>query len=256
MLLFLIKKTFFDMWDHLLSIFLLNFGAILLLGGIFYLIQLLGIHPFLFWPGAVLGLLVFCLYLGIISSFMGDVAGFQGVESHNVLPYLKETWPVSAMFAVFLGMQIIIVFAIVWYLSLQTFFGIAIAGTLFWAGLIAILSSQFLFPFWKQVDGKLKSVPAKCLMLFFDNPMFSIALAFGTFVLLTLSSFTAFLFPGIATILLWHHVGMRLRLYKYDYLEEHPNASRKKIPWQELLAEDRDRIGPRSLRGMIFPWKA
>ena len=255
MVLFLIKKTFFDMWDHLLSIFLLNFGAILLLGGIFYLLQFLGVHPLLFWPGAVFGAFVFCLYIGITSSFMGDVAGFKGLELQNFLPYLKDVWTPSALLTAFIGSQAIFVFAIFWYFSLGTFLGIAVAGILFWSGLIAVLSSQYLFPFWKQVHGKLKTIPSKCLVLFFDNPAFTIFLALGTLVLLILSSFTAFLFPGIATVLLWHQVALRLRMYKYEYLEAHPNASRKRIPWQELTAEDRDRIGPRSLRGMIFPWK-
>ncbi|PID55800.1 hypothetical protein CSB45_14400 [candidate division KSB3 bacterium] len=257
MLLFLIKKTFFDMWDHLMSIILLNFGAILLLGGIFYLIHFAyGIRPCLFWSSVVFGLLVCCLYLAAMSSLMGNAAAFQSIEFHDVLPSLKTSWPVSMMFAAFLLIQAVLVFAIVWYLSLKSLIGIAAAGTLFWASLILILSSQFLFPLWDQVNGKFTAVPSRCLMLFFDNPGFSLFLALGSLMLLLLSTFTAFLFPGLATVLLWYHAGLRLRLYKYDYLEKHPEASRTRIPWNELLAVDRDRVGPRSLRGMIFPWKA
>ncbi len=256
MLLFLIKKTFFDMWDHLLSIFLLNFGAILLLGGVFYLIQfLVGIHPLLFWLAVVLGGLIFCLYIGILSSFMGDIADFKALELQKFLPYLKEVWPVALLFAGYLGLQVVFAFAIFWYSSLGNFFGVAVAGTLFWAGLIAALSSQYLFPLWKQATGKLKAMPSKCLLLFFDNSFFTIFLAFGALILLILSSLTAFLFPGIATVFLWYQVGLRFRMYKYEYLGAHPNVSRKRIPWQELVAEDRDRVGPRSFKGMVFPWK-
>ena len=64
-----------------------------------------------------------------------------------------------------------------------------------------------------------------------------------------------FLVPGVATILLFYQVAFKLRLYKYDYLETHPNARPKDIPWADLLYTDRERVGPRSLRGMIFPWK-
>jgi hypothetical protein len=42
-------------------------------------------------------------------------------------------------------------------------------------------------------------------------------------------------------------------MVKYDYLEEHGQA--KSIPWEELLEDEEDKMGRRSLRGMIFPWK-
>ena len=69
------------------------------------------------------------------------------------------------------------------------------------------------------------------------------------------SIFTAFLFPGFGGLLVWHQAAMRLRLYKYDYLEENPGANRKKIPWDGLLVEEKEKVGKRTLRGMIFPWK-
>ena len=61
--------------------------------------------------------------------------------------------------------------------------------------------------------------------------------------------------PGISAVVLWISVGLKLRLYKYDYLEKNPEANRKKIPWDALLVADKDRVGKRTLRGMIFPWK-
>jgi len=44
-------------------------------------------------------------------------------------------------------------------------------------------------------------------------------------------------------------------LAKYDWMEANPEANHKKVPWAVLLAEDMERVGPRSLKGMIFPWK-
>jgi hypothetical protein len=38
-------------------------------------------------------------------------------------------------------------------------------------------------------------------------------------------------------------------------LEENPDANRRKIPWDALLIDEKDRVGSRSIRGMIFPWK-
>ncbi len=44
-------------------------------------------------------------------------------------------------------------------------------------------------------------------------------------------------------------------MFKYDYLESHPEVNRRQIPWEELLFDEREKIGPRTLRGMIFPWR-
>jgi hypothetical protein len=56
-------------------------------------------------------------------------------------------------------------------------------------------------------------------------------------------------------MLIWLQAGFKLRLLKYDYLENDSDANRKRIPWDALLIDERERVGKRSLRGMIFPWK-
>jgi hypothetical protein len=153
--------------------------------------------------------------------------------------------------------QLFIVFvALPWYFSRGNLIGIAVAGLLFWGSLIWILASQYYFPVRDRLNPRTSKIPLKCLILFFDNTFFTILLALGTVVLLILSGFTAFLFPGIGAIMLWHQAGVKLRLYKYDYIEAHPRIGKNpKIPWKEILEEERERVGPRTLRGMIFPWK-
>jgi hypothetical protein len=79
--------------------------------------------------------------------------------------------------------------------------------------------------------------------------------AVGSVAVLALSAFTALLIPGITGLLIWHQVALKIRLCKYDYLEENPDANRRQIPWDALLIDDRERVGKRTLRGMIFPWK-
>jgi hypothetical protein len=72
---------------------------------------------------------------------------------------------------------------------------------------------------------------------------------------LVASLFTALLLPGISSILLFWNTAFKLRLYKYDWLEQNPGSNKKSIPWDALLVEDRERVGKRTLKGMIFPWK-
>ena len=48
---------------------------------------------------------------------------------------------------------------------------------------------------------------------------------------------------------------MKLLMKKYDFLEENPDATKKDINWEDLLYEDKQLVGPRSIKNMIFPWK-
>jgi hypothetical protein len=72
---------------------------------------------------------------------------------------------------------------------------------------------------------------------------------------LLLSILLAFLFPGPAGVILYLDEALRLRLLKYNWLEENPQANRRKIPWDALLIEERERTGTRTFRNFIFPWK-
>jgi hypothetical protein len=74
-------------------------------------------------------------------------------------------------------------------------------------------------------------------------------------ITLVLSVFTAGLLPGLAGIALSADVALRLRLFKYDWLEANPEANRRKVPWDDLLEEDRELVGTRTFKGMFFPWK-
>jgi uncharacterized membrane protein YesL len=255
MILFLIKKTFFDMWDNLLSIFLLNVGFLLVAAGGFYLISFMN-HVILFLVAAFFALVALCLYTGVVAMMTRDMANYHSLEIRNFWPYLKETWKTSTVFALIILAQLIILrFVMPWYLSRGNLLGLAVASLLFWVSLTWWLASQYYFPIRAQLDTEVKKVFRKCFVLFFDNTLFSIVLALGAIVLVVLSGFVVFLIPGMTTLLLWHQVAFKLRMYKYDYLEAHPNANRKQIPWNDLLYEDRERVGHRSLRGMIFPWK-
>ena len=85
-----------------------------------------------------------------------------------------------------------------------------------------------------------------------------IVMAIYNLVLIALSIFFIGLIPSMAGISIGNTNALRIRLYKYDYLEEHPEITgrqRKKIPWEELIYEDRETLGPRTFRSFLFPWK-
>ena len=92
-------------------------------------------------------------------------------------------------------------------------------------------------------------------MLFLDNPGLFLFATVTNAALLGLSFFLAFLLPGPGTALLFLDEALRLRLLKYEWLKAHPEADRRKIPWDDILVEERERTGTRSLQRLIFPWK-
>lgn len=102
----------------------------------------------------------------------------------------------------------------------------------------------------------------KCLkksyLLLLDNLGFTFALALVNFLNLLITLFTFGLCPGLTGIIITNMNALRLRMYKYDWLEVNPGLSmqeRKDVPWDELLAKDKKTLGPRPLKSFIFPWK-
>ena len=121
--------------------------------------------------------------------------------------------------------------------------------------IIFLIACQYFFPIYFGLDKRFTKILKKMFLIFFDNPLFSIGLVLVNIILSIASFFTALMVPGSASMSLLISVGLKLRLYKYDYLEENPDDISKKIPWDTLLVEDKEKIGKRTLKGMIFPWK-
>jgi hypothetical protein len=257
MIWFTIKKTFFDMWDHLLSIALLNIGGTLLIGVVLYALQNLAANQFLFFLGIALAMVTFSVYIAVVAGMMKDIADYHSPEFKDVIRYLKTEWRAGCAFSGWMFMQLLVILVVIpWYFHRNSFLGFGISAFLFWGSVMWLLASQYYFPARHRLNARLLKIPQKCVLLFFDNTAFTIVLGIGTLFLSLVSGLTVFMFPGVSTILLWHHVALKLRLYKYNYLEEHPNNKKQRIPWDELLQDDRDRVGTRTLKEMVFPWKS
>jgi len=252
---FLIKKAFFDLWDNLIRIVILNLGFILLLAVLVYFPLLFKNSLPLFFVFLGVGLALLSVYTGVVSWMVGQLADYRKPEFREALGALKASWPTSLLFA---GLNLLLVFllsvAFPVYGQLKSFVGPLASSFLFWVLIFWVLASQFYFPIQSRLDRHFLKMLKKSFLLFLDNPLFTFGLFLGSLLVFALSVFTALLLPGIATILLWQNTGLKLRLYKYDHLEKHPQ-DRRRIPWDALLVEDRERVGKRTLKGMIFPWK-
>lgn len=274
MILFLIKKTFFDFWDNLITIILLNIGFLIIgLGeiyffwsffkfGVTYLVNAsVLLVLFLYYLFFIIGSIVFFIYVGAVAKILKKIADYKRPDFQDFYIYLKETYKASSIFAVIFSSYFYIYFISGrFYLNLNIQVGGLNIGAiifiiLFFISFFILLASQYFFPLQSNFDLIIKKNIKKMFLILFDNTGFSFFLLSLNIIIFILSFFTFFVFFGFAVNLLLMTVAFKLRLYKYDYLEEHPDYNKRNIPWDELLSYDRDMVGKRTLKGMIFPWK-
>ncbi len=253
---FLIKKTFFDLWDNLFRVALINIGFILSAALSVLLLSLSADITVLFYAIMLIAMLWLSIYLSAAALSLASVSDYKTFGFSDFFKNMKESWPAGIIFglivfAVFLITTIVLPF----YLGIESLVGLLLASLIFWSLAAVLLSFQFFFAIRARLDVKPLKIIKKCFIIFFDNTGFSIFSLLHNIVILALSLLLALLFPGPAGILLYLDEALRLRLLKYDYLEENPDANRRKIPWDALLIDEREKTGTRSLKSFIFPWK-
>jgi uncharacterized membrane protein YesL len=256
MILFMFKKAFWDAWDNMGRLLLINFVMILLLAIPVFVPKALIDVPVMSFSLLVLSILLIFVYIGAVSAYVRDIVQYNSPDLKDILTHLKENWKKSLIlgaasiffyFICFTGFQ--------FYSALGNTMGLIGLAFLFWIFLIVSITLVFFFPVMNNLDKDLKKIVKKSFILFFDNTGVAIALAIGIVLNAVFSLALAFILPGIGGILILQESAMKLIMMKYDYLEENPEADRKKIPWSALIREEREKVGERTLKGTIFPWK-
>ena len=255
---FLVKKTFFDLWDNMFRIVLLNLGFIASVAIPVFLPGVIPV-PVLSIAALVIGIFWCSVYLAAAALSVKAVSDYGAFGFSDFFNNIKNSWPSGLI----LGGAILALAAMAWiiipfYLELKSMTGLLLAAVIFWTLILTILSLQWFFAIRARLDTKPVKIIKKCFIIFFDNSGFSLFSLLHNAVLLIISALTAFLIPGPAGILLYLDEALRLRLLKYDWLEANPgetSARRRKIPWDAILIEEREKTGTRSLRNFIFPWK-
>lgn len=254
---FLIKKSFFDLWDNFLPAILVNLGFIAVLSLPILgpsAIAGLGVIPSLIVLAA--GVVVLFVYVGGASGIALAVVDYRGLEWRLFVEALRSNMRTSVALGTLVMLHVaLLMVALPVYTAMGNVMGVLALAILFWMSVIWWLGIQYVLPVRTRLTDRTGQVFKKSFILTLDNTLFTIGLALGATIITGLSFFTAFLIPGISGLIIWYQAALKLRLYKYDYLEANPDAKRNEIPWDSLLYEDRERVGKRTLRGMIFPWK-
>lgn len=256
MILFLIKKSFFNVWDNLSRVVLVNLGFVVCL--------FLMLFPAFVFGRSVISVIIFLfpgfvclhLYLGAVGLFFKELSDSAVASVKLIKRGFRISWKKSLVLGLLdCAVLLAIVVGLPFYFSLNNILGFAGGILLFWAGMCWVMAAQFFFPLQLSMSGSLRTTIKKAFLITLDNPFFTFFVLVFSIFLFILSVIFAFIAPGIGSIFMLQLNALRLRLYKYDWLEENPDSPRNKIPWKELLVEEDERLGSRSFKGTIFPWR-
>ncbi|MGL1894662.1 MAG: hypothetical protein OCD02_23780 [Spirochaetaceae bacterium] len=254
---FIIKKAFFDTWDNLLKFVVFNFMTIPFLFLAYLGLKIVSSGSLLGFAVAFIALIGVIIHQGTVAYFIKDIGNSIITPISEYVKYLKKDLSIKIKFAVTWSFFIIITsFSIFYYLNGQGMFSLIPLALVFWFSAMTSMAVLMFFPIKIRLEGSFKKVLKKCFIILLDNPLAGIFIYIYSIILLLLSlPSLGLLPPGLSSIACVLDTTVHMYDLKYTYLEENPDANRKKIPWRELTYELNENIGPRSLRGMIFPWK-
>jgi len=254
---FLIKKTFFDAWDNLIGLVVSNLG--------FLVCVMAGLGSFQV-SASVLPLRILCLILSFgllsfhiigIATITDSYSKYQRAGLSGYKKGFKHYW----RHGLFLWLMLLIIFCmaviiIPFYLQMKSVVGLIFGVIAFWLLLSLIIAIPYYIPLMVRFSGDkpLKTLK-KCYLVSVSNTGTTIFLLFYNILQIGLGLVTAgLLFSGTGMMLSAADT-FKLLMYKIDYLEENPETNPKEIPWEDILFEEKENVGHRTLKGMIFPWK-
>jgi len=218
--------------------------------------------PLLGWVVVIIGAGIFFIPLVAFGSNSRKIADFNTPNVKLFFKTIGHVWKFAFGSGVFFSViGIMIVNAINYYWRQFGMFGSIIAVILCVFLFIAVCSLQYFIPlYFLQDNNNFKKCLKKSFIIFFDNPGFSIFMLLYHAFLGALSMLLLLIIPGFTGIQVSMMNALRLRLKKYDWLDEHPgyiNDSEKRanVPWGELIAEDKESLGNRKFSSLLYSWK-
>lgn len=264
---FFLKKNFCDVWDNLFYLILTNIiPSVLVIGSGFAVTSSGSINIYL--PNVII---VVCsgLVMSVLFAWGANarkIADFNSPRWSLFLSSFKNCFFTGFIFGALIAFLILILgIAFRFYLGLyfknSSMAGLLFAAIIAWFTFISTMALQWFVPlYFLQEDNTFFKTLKKSFIVYFDNAGFSFLMLIHNLLLLALTFFTLGLIPGLNGITLSCTNACRLRLYKYDWFEEHPEyledkEKRSEIPWDELIADDRESLGDRKISSFLFPWK-
>ncbi|MCK9191464.1 MAG: hypothetical protein M0P10_07975 [Sphaerochaetaceae bacterium] len=254
---FLIKKAFFDAWDNLIGLVVSNLGYIVVL--VLFTLDLgnaTGVASLNYL--LVLAALFLLAFHSIgVAKTTYDYSNYKREGFAGYKEGLRLFWRHGfGLFLLYLFMAILALLVIPFYYSMGTFIGLSISIILIWVFITFLMASQYYLPLMVNFSGDkpLKTLK-KCFIMALGNLGTSVFLLFYNLIQFALTVVTAGLLFNGTGITLANMDAFKLLLMRINYLEEHEDVSPKEVPWEEILYDEKEAVGHRTLKGMIFPWK-
>lgn len=261
---FFLKKNFCDGWDNILYLLVPNIIISLFSALSFFVLgRLISLESTFALILTCAAFIVFvALAMVLVMAFSENAAEIASFSMPSLASYFKQipkVLPDALRYGALMGALVVVgVIGIPVYNSIGGIFGNALALFLLSFEIVFFLSLQWFVPLRTLLHDNFSKCLKKCFIVFFDNTAFSIFMFFHNLLLAALSFVIFTVLPGGAGIVLAQVNALRLRLYKYDWLDANPqfkNAKyRKNIPWNALLEEDRKTLGPRPLKSFFMPY--
>ena len=254
---FFIKKAFFDGWDNLIAMVVFNLAYVALFLLSLFALTLSADMSLFSYVLLLVILLVGNVLMGGVSSATYEWSNYHSSTFSAFKEGIGRNIKHSLFYFLLQLFQLLLVFFVLpFYFGNSGSFFMIISVILCWVEIILLLSLPFYFPLMQRLPGDrpLKTFK-KCFIILLDNFGFSVFFGIYNLICTLLTVFTFGLIPGIAGLQLAKQDAIKLLMFKYDYLEENADADRRHIPWDDLLYEEREKLGPRTIKNMIFPWK-
>ncbi|MCR4630971.1 MAG: hypothetical protein K5786_05010 [Treponema sp.] len=257
---FLLKKNFCDGWDNLLSVIITNVIFMFVGLGIIALNAVTAQNTILLVLAFILSFIIVSIVVFAYGDSAAAIADFKGIHYADFFKAIPGVLKDASLFGLMCAVITMISgFSIRYYFMQKTTISFMMGAAICWIDIFIILSLQWFVPLRSNMHNNFRKCLRKCFIIFFDNTAFSVLTGLYTIFLLLLTVLFIGFLPSVAGIEIAKANALRLRLYKYDYLEEHPELQtkreRNRIPWEELIYDDRETLGPRKLRSFLFPWK-
>ncbi|MDR3131198.1 MAG: hypothetical protein LBU18_06595, partial [Treponema sp.] len=177
MLGFLLKKFFFDLWDNLFRMALINLGFIASASIPIFIPPLLESVPFLSLAVLIAGILWCFVYITGAAISLKAVADYGSFGFGDFFKNMKAAWPQGIAYCLLNFLLVLLAVKVIpFYIGLEAMpmLGLVLGAVIFWTLVICTLSLQFFPAVLARRDTRIGGIIKKCFIIFFDNSGFCI----------------------------------------------------------------------------------
>lgn len=244
MIRFHLKKAFFDGWDHVLPLMIINLLYLVIPGCLVLVYIEEPVNTPLGITAMMVALLLTVIYYTGVCGITFQWSKYNRTWSKDFFEAIKAKFLHALVLFVLLAVILAVLLYVPYVLSLGNVIYMGLAMLVFWIFFFVILALQFYMPlaFYIKADGPVKTLK-KSFILLADNLAFSAWLFVKTLADIVLSVVSVTLVPGLCGISLSQMDGLRLILIRYNYTENNPGVSRRNLDWKVVFSSESKELG-------------